>query len=204
MVEHEEVRVVRKRGMGMMSALIVFLVAASILAVTMAPVLAQDEGEGRESDRPPPELEEKYTELKEALGDLRDSVKTLRSDMRRCRLETIGLRRRMRSLSADERRDLRERISEAKSEYRPQVEEKAGAVKESRSSLKENLAAAREAWEAGDIDSAFSRLDEALSEVAGLEKQLQELHGLYREISDCLQQLMEEVGSFSGTSSITT
>ena len=172
-------------------AVMAFIVLVGLSLAISAPVLAQDvQADGGKSEFPS-ELREKYRDLKEALADLHDSKEILGSDVKEYKLGVAKLRRKARSLSPDERRDLRDRANAARDEYSTTVEEKLNAVKENGADLKKCMATAREAWKSGDIDTALSKIDESLAKIADLQGQAEDLHQTFQQILDLQRQLLE-------------
>jgi uncharacterized coiled-coil DUF342 family protein len=175
------------------------VISAALLLAAAAPVLAQGAQDTQGKSGIPEEAQGKRKELREGMAGLREEIKQLQADVKKFKKGMMKLVRKARSLSPEERQELEGRISALKDEYGTEVQGKLQAIKDSAGGLRETLAAIKEAWQAGDTDTAIARADEALAEIDELKGQLEDLQGLSGEILEQQQQLLEEVGSLSGS-----
>jgi hypothetical protein len=188
---------VHKRIVSIIATLLVLSLAATFFLAAASPALAQDEGEGPEGGEVPPELQAKMEEFKEAATGLREYGALLKADAREFRTGMKELLQKARSLPRDEKWDLIDEISAARDEYLGTVESELRAVKETAGAMKDALSSARGAWEGEDIDGALSGLDGAIAKAGELKVQLDELHQLFREVLEVVDQLGAEAGGTS-------
>ena len=186
-----------KRIVSIIATLLVLSLAAALFLAAASPALAQDEREGLEGGEVPPELQAKMEEFKEAATGLRGYGALLKADVREFRTGMKELLQKARSLPRDEKWDLIDEISAARDEYLGTVESELRAVKETAGAMKDALSSAQEAWEGEDVDGALSGLDAAIAKAGELKVQLDELHQLFREVLEVVDQLGAEAGGTS-------
>jgi chromosome segregation ATPase len=182
-----------------MVAIAAIVISAALLLAAAAPALAQGAQDTQGQSGIPEEVQGKRKELREGIAGLREEMKQLQSDAKEFKRGMWNLILKARSLSLEQRQDLKSRASAIRDEYRTEVQEKLQAIKENAGGLREAMAAIREAWQAGDTDTAVAMADEALAEIDELKGQLEDLQGLSKEILEQQQQLLEEIASASGS-----
>ena len=182
-------------------AIAVLAILAAFFLVAASPALGQSEQESEI----PPELEQKREELKSALAELKENLEPLRSqalelreerrefrrgemdelcdDVNRWREEAQELEGEERFMFRREKRSqLREDISQCREEanafnqalgpYRMVAE----GIRESVGAIKDDIAAAREAWSGEDLETTLSHMDEALRKIEELNQELRDFN----------------------------
>jgi uncharacterized membrane protein YccC len=191
----KEVMGMQRKVSKLVAVMLALVIAMGFLSCAASPALAQGEEQQEGPDRDvPPELQEKMRELRDTLADLRESAVPLKADMKEFRASMRKLMRKARRLPRDARWDLLGQLSALRDEYLGTVKEKAAVIRESAGATRGAVAAAREAWEAGDLEGALSALDQAIAKAPELKGQLDELHQLFEEVLEALKQLGVEGG----------
>jgi len=186
-------------------AIAVLAILATFFLVAATPALGQSEQEGEQESEIPPELEQKRDELKSALRELRENIEPLRSQARDLKEEKREFRREEMDVLREDVNSWREEAQELEGEERfrfrrekrsqlredvSQCREEANAFNEalgpyriiaegirgSVGAIKEDIAAAREAWSEEDLEATLSYLDEALRKIEELNQELRDFN----------------------------